>query len=116
MSDLTCRLIAAIPEDIPLNRVLRRHREHCLRCQADDAKTTGVSRNLSSLETETLKAPEGLATDVMIRLGQQDGSDPRRPLVVRLAVKWATTGVVVLASAVALAAGIVSRLRRSGSS
>lgn len=115
MSDLTCRLIAAIPDDTPLNRVLRKHRDRCLRCQADDARVSGVSRDLSSLGEETFRAPEGLATNVMTRLGAQDGSDPRRPLVTRLVVRWATTGIVLIASAVAVAAGIASRLRRSGS-
>ena len=45
MSDLTCRLIAALPNDMPLNRVLRRHRDRCLRCQADDARVVGVTRD-----------------------------------------------------------------------
>lgn len=112
MTDLTCRLIAAIPDDMPLNRVLARHRDHCLRCQADDARTSGVSRELSTLGGETLRAPAGLATTVMTRLGAQDGADPRRPVVQRVAMRWATTALVVLASGVAIAAGIIARTRR----
>jgi hypothetical protein len=113
MSQLTCRLIAAIPDDMPLNRVLRRHRDRCLRCQADDARVTGVTRDLSALGGETFKAPEGLATNVMTSLGSQDGSDPRRPLVNRLIIRWAAAGLAVIATAVAIGAGIVTRLRKS---
>lgn len=111
MSDLTCRLIAAIPDDMPLNRVLARHRDHCLRCQADDARISGVSRELSTLGGETLRAPAGLATTVMTRLGAQDGADPRRPVAQRVAMRWATAAVIVLATAAAVAAGIISRAR-----
>lgn len=113
MSDhLTCRLIAVLPGDVPLNRVLARHRDRCLRCQSVDARTSGVARELSTLSGETLRAPDGLATTVMTRLGSQDGADPRRVLVIRVAVRWSATALVLLATAAAIAASIVSRMRR----
>lgn len=115
MSELTCRLIASIPEGTPLNRVLAKHKEHCLRCQADDARSSGVSRELAGLSGQTLSAPEGLATNVLSRLPAQDGSDPRRPLVVRVAVRWSATALVILATAIAVVAGILSRSKRSRS-
>lgn len=112
MSDLTCRLIAALPGDARLNRVLRRHRDRCLRCQADDARVVGVTRRLSTLGGEVVPAPQGLASDVITRLGPQDGSDPRRPIVMRVIVRWAATGLVLLASAVAVGAALAARMRR----
>lgn len=116
MSALTCRLIAALPEEMPLNRVLSTHRERCLRCQADDARVTGVTRELSTLGQEVVPAPAGLATTVITRLGPQDGADPRRPIVIRLVVRWAATALVVLATAVAIGAAVASRIhRKSGS-
>ncbi|OFW62241.1 MAG: hypothetical protein A2135_01000 [Actinobacteria bacterium RBG_16_67_15] len=111
MSDLTCRLIAALPNDMPLNRVLRRHRDRCLRCQADDARVVGVTRRLSTLGGEVVPAPEGLASHVITRLGPQDGSDPRRPIVTRVIVRWAATGLVLLATAVAVGAALAARMR-----
>ena len=113
MSELTCRLIAAIPDGMPLNRVLRRHRERCLRCQADDARVTGVTRQLSSLGDEVVKAPEGLASTVLTRLGPQDGADPRRPIVMQFLLRWAATALVLLASAVAIGAAVGARVRRT---
>ena len=114
MTSLTCRLIASLPEGAPLNRVLRRHKEHCLRCQAADARTVGVSRRLSTLGGEVVPAPDGLATSVMTRLGPQDGADPRRPIVVRVAVRWAAAALVLLASVAAVAAAFTTRIRRGG--
>jgi hypothetical protein len=116
MSELTCRLIAAIPGDMPLNRVLSRHRDRCLRCQADDARVSGVTRQLSTLGGEVVKAPEGLASTVMTSLGPQDGADPRRPILIRVVVRWAATVLVLLATAVAVGAAVASRMRRSRTS
>lgn len=112
MSELTCRLITAIPDGMPLNRVLSRHRERCLRCQADDARVTGVTRELSTLGQEVVPAPAGLATTVITRLPRQDGADPRRPIVIEFAVRWAAAALVVLATAVAIGAAVSSRMRR----
>ena len=113
MSELTCRLIAAIPNDMPLNRVLSRHRDRCLRCQADDARVTGVSRQLSTLGDEVVRAPAGLASTVITRLGPQDGADPRRPIVMQVMLRWAATALVVLATAVAVGAALATRMRRT---
>jgi anti-sigma factor RsiW len=109
MSPLICRLVSTVPPDTPLNRVLEAHREQCLRCQADVARSTGMSRDLSSIGHETLVAPEGLATTVMSRLPAQDGSDPRRPLVVRLAVRYSVAGVIGVATIAALLARAITR-------
>lgn len=114
MSSITCRLVSMIPPDMPLNRVLQAHRDQCTTCRNDLAGSTGVSRRLSTLGGETLRAPDGLATSVMSRLGEQDGVDPRRPLVVRLAVKYSAVAVVGLATVAALIAGVISRRIRSG--
>ena len=114
MTELTCRLIAAIPDDMPLNRVLSRHRDRCLRCQADDARVTGVSRQLSTLGDEVVPAPAGLASTVITRLGPQDGADPRRPIVMQFVVRWAAAALVLLATAVAVGAALASRMRRGG--
>ena len=113
MSELTCRLIAAIPNDMPLNRTLNRHRDRCLRCQADDARVTGVSRQLSTLGDEVVKAPAGLASTVITRLGPQDGADPRRPIVIQVMLRWAATALVLLATAVAVGAAVATRMRRT---
>ena len=112
MSSITCRLVSMIPSDMPLNRVLQAHRDQCPACQADLAGSSGVARELSTLGGETLRAPDGLATTVMSRLGAQDGSDPRRPLVVRLAIKYSAIAVIGLATVAAVVAGVVSSRSR----
>jgi hypothetical protein len=98
---------------MPLNRVLSRHRDRCLRCQADDARVTGVSRQLSTLGDEVVKAPAGLASTVITRLGPQDGADPRRPIVMQVMLRWAATALVLLATAVAVGAAVATRMRRT---
>jgi len=114
MNSITCRLVSMIPPELPLNRVLQAHRDQCLTCQADLARSTGVSRELSTLSKETLPAPEGLATTVMSRLGEQDGADPRHPLVVRLAIKYSAIAVIGLATVAAVIAGVISRRSERG--
>ena len=113
MNSITCRLVSMIPGDMPLNRVLQAHRDQCVTCQADVVRSTGVSRELSTLGGETLRAPDGLATTVMSRLGRQDGTDPRHPLVVGLAIKYSAVAVVGLATVAALIARVVSRRSRA---
>jgi anti-sigma factor RsiW len=109
MSNVICRLVSMVPADMPLNRVLEAHRDQCPRCQADVAHSTGMSRELSAMGGETLRAPEGLATTVMSRLPEQDGSDPRRPLVVRIAVRYSVAAVIGVATVAALMAKALSR-------
>ena len=104
-----CRLVEMIPAEMPLNRVLEAHRAQCLRCQADAARSTGVSRELSTMSAETMRAPDGFATVVMSRLPAQDGSDPRRPLVVRLAVRYSVAALIGVATVAALIARALSR-------
>jgi len=62
-----------------------------------------------------VRAPEGLASTVITRLGPQDGSDPRRPIVIQVVVRWAATALVLLATAVAVGAAVAARMRRSRS-
>ena len=112
MSPVICRLVEMVPSDMPLNRVLEAHREQCLRCQADAARSTGVSRELLSMGGETMRAPDGLATTVMSRLPAQDGSDPRRPLVVRIAVRYSVAAMIGVATVAALIARALSRRPR----
>jgi len=113
VSPIICRLVEMVPSDMPLNRVLEAHREQCLRCQTDAARATGVSRELSTMSGETLRAPDGLATIVMSRLPAQDGSNPRRPMVVRIAVRYSVAAVIGIATVAALIARALSRQPRS---
>jgi anti-sigma factor RsiW len=83
-----------------------RHREVCLRCQAEAAQLRSVSRDIGGLDDEVVRAPGGFHTQVMATLPQQDASDPRRPLVMRLVVRRAVVAVVV---AVAMLAAILGR-------
>jgi hypothetical protein len=109
---ITCRLIAAMPPDRPLNRVLARHRDQCSICREAAVHSTGVARVLQDLGDETIPAPEGMAATVMTRLGHQDGSDPRRPMVRRIAIRYSAAGLVGLATVTALLARLLSRRRR----
>ena len=112
MSPVICRLVEMVPSDMPLNRVLEAHREQCLRCQADVARSTGVSRELLSMGDETMRAPDGLATTVMSRLPAQDGANPRRPMVVRIAVRYSVAAAIGVATVAALIARALSRRPR----
>lgn len=112
MKGLTCRMISALPPDAPLTGVLRRHRSSCPRCRTEAVESSGLAQELAGMGEETVSAPEGLASGVMIRLGAQDGADPRRPLLVRVALRWGAVGLVAVATLVALIAGLWSRLRR----
>jgi hypothetical protein len=112
MRGITCRLIAAMPADRRLNRVLARHRDQCTACQEALRTSTSIVEVLSDLGGETLTAPEGMTPAVMTRLGSQDGSDPRRPLVRRLVMRYSATGIVAVATVTALAARLLSRRRR----
>lgn len=108
MSTVSCKIANAIPDGSRLARLFDGHREQCLRCQADTAKIRGVSRDLGGLEEEVIRAPGGLHTQVMAALPTQDASNPRRPLVVRVAARWAT-GVGV---SVATLAAIIGKTKR----
>ena len=103
MSRIVCRLSQWLPDATPLlGRVFDRHRETCLRCQADAARLRGVSRDLSVLEGEVVSAPGGLHTQVMATLPIQDAADPRRPLVMRIVARWVTAIGVAVATLVAI--------------
>ncbi len=108
MSRIICKIANAIPDSSRLTFLFDRHREQCLRCQADAARLRGVSRDLSGLEGEMLAAPGGLHTQVMATLPAQDASNPRRPLLMRVVARWAT-GIGV---AVATLAAIIGRKSR----
>lgn len=109
---VTCRLIAAMPPDRPLNRVLSRHRDGCDVCRETLRRSSGMTRGLHDLGGETIAAPEEMATAVMTRLGPQDGSDPRRPIMRRLVMRYSVTGLVGAATVAALFARLLSRRRR----
>lgn len=112
MRRLPCRVIAAMPPDRPLNRVLERHRAGCDRCRGLERASKGMAQRLSDLGGETLPAPEGFATRVMSYIGEQDGADPRRPLVKRAAARYSAAGLIGIATIVALVARLLSRRRR----
>lgn len=112
MRRIPCRVIAAMPPDRPLNRVLERHRAGCDRCRQLERSTAGMARQLTDLRAETLPAPAGFATRVMSYIGEQDGSDPRRPLVTRAVARYSAVGLIGLATIVALVARLLSRRRR----
>lgn len=109
MTSFMCRIANAVPDNSRLTRLFDRHREHCLRCQADAARLRGVSRELGGLEGEVLPAPGGLHTHVMATLPPQDASNPRRPLLARVIARW-VTGIGV---AVATLAAIIGRRRKA---
>ena len=107
---LVCRLSSWLPNNTPLlARVFDRHRETCLRCQADAARLRGVSRDLGVLEDEVVPAPGGLHTEVMATLPRQDAANPRRPQIIRLVARWAAALGVAIAT---LAAVVGKKLRR----
>jgi len=109
---IPCRVIAAMPSDRPLNHVLERHRASCDRCRQLERSTAGMARRLNDLGAETLPAPDGLAARVMSYIGEQDGSDPRRPLVTRAVARYSAVGLIGLATLIALVARLLSRRRR----
>lgn len=108
MSSIKCRLAAAIPEGAPFGKLLDRHRETCLQCQAESVRLRGVARDLGGLEEEVISAPGGLHAEVMATLPRQDASDPRRPLLVRVAARYAAA----IGVAVATLAAILGRKTR----
>lgn len=112
MRGITCRLIAAMPPDRPLNRVLARHVDQCPTCRETVRRSSGMARGLHDLGDETLPAPEDMASTVMTRLGTQDGSDPRRPLVRRVVMRYSAAGLVGAATVTALVARLISRRKR----
>ena len=112
MRGITCRLIESLPADRPLTPLLAKHRAGCRRCKSRDQRTTGVVRELHDLSSETIQAPDGMATGVMTGLGHQDGANPRREVIRRLIVRYTTAAVVVLATITALVASLVARRRR----
>lgn len=106
---LVCRFVALLPEDTPLSGLAAVHRDRCLRCQADAARDRGVSRDLHTLSVETVRAPAAMQGRVMSRLGAQDAMDPRRTLVVRLAVKYAAAGLAAAATVAAVLTGLLKK-------
>lgn len=112
MRRIPCRVIAAMPPDRPLNRVLEKHRGGCDRCQHIERSTVGMTRQLNDLGAETVPAPDGFTTRVMSYIGEQDGSDPRAPLVKRAIARYSAAGLIGLATLVALVARLLSRRRR----
>jgi hypothetical protein len=108
----SCRLSDLMAEGF-LSRIFDGHRGRCLRCQADAARTRGVSRDLGGLEEETLQAPGGLHTQVMARLPVQDAANPRRDIVLRLVARYATAIAVAVATLAAILGRRMARGRRA---
>lgn len=109
MSRIICRLSSWLPDNTPLmSGVFDRHRESCLRCQADSARLRGVSRDLGTLEADVVRAPGGLHTQVMATLPEQDAANPRRPLLVRIIARYVTA----IGISVAMLAAILGRKGR----
>lgn len=109
MTTIACRLANAVPDNGLLSKLFDRHRDACLRCQAEAARLRTVARDLGGLEGEVYRAPGGLHTEVMATLPKQDASDPRRPLVIRVAARYAAG----LGVAVATLAAILGRKRKA---
>ncbi len=55
-----------------LTPAVRRHVEHCLRCQAEAARHRKLARALGSLGVVELVPPSGLADDVLLALDEAD--------------------------------------------
>lgn|GEM_PF-1732836 len=106
-----CFLAAVFPGEGPAS--LARHRACCLHCQAAAARKRSLRRALSGLADEVLVAPPGLQLRVLSRLGDQDAADPRRPLVVRAAARYAAAAGLALATGLAFAAGLARRQPRA---
>ena len=113
MSALMCRVTRAVPDGLGPRWWIDRHRDACLRCQAAVARERGIGRELAVLSQEVLPAPATLVPRVMARIGVQDASDPRRPLVARLAARYAAAAGVAVATGVAVFGGALRRRSRA---
>ncbi|MBN2114174.1 MAG: hypothetical protein JW785_08630 [Acidimicrobiia bacterium] len=111
MRNPLCFFASRFPGEGPA--FLARHRACCLRCQAAAARERSLRRALPGLADEVLVAPPGLQSGVLCRLGEQDAADPRRPLVVRAAARYAAAAGLVLATGLAFAAGLARRQSRA---
>ncbi len=109
MNPTVCRMARLAP----LSPKARAHRAACLRCQAADARSRMVHRELAAMEDEVVPAPRQLASSVVTRLGTQDAIDPRRPLVARLAARYAAAAGVGAATVAAVVTGILRRKSRA---
>lgn len=109
MTQVRCRAARLAP----FSPQARSHRASCLRCQASDARSRLVDRELAAMGREVVPAPRQLASAVVDRLGTQDAIDPRRPLVARLAARYAAMAGVGVATAAALISGIIRRRSRA---
>ena len=105
--NLRCRLAAVVP-----GRWVRRHAGHCLRCQAQVARSRALERDLRALRDDMVPAPPGLAVAILDRLPPQDSLLPRRVLVVQRVVRQATAAAVAAATGAAVAAGLLRRRKR----
>lgn len=109
MSKLTCRLVSLVSEGGPTTSWVAAHRDRCLHCQADAVRGRGLSRELNTMSSETVAAPDEIQGRVMARLGVQDASNPRRPIVVRVIARYAAAALAGIATAAAVAAGLTRR-------
>lgn len=106
MTRIVCRLSSWLPDSTPvLSRLFDRHRETCLRCQADSARLLGVSRDLGALDDEVVEAPGGFHARVMAALPTQDAADPRRPVMIRVAIRYVLVAIGIAVAALAAFVG-----------
>ena len=99
---LVCRISSIAPEMLS-----GRHRDHCLRCQAEAVRRRSLLRELGELRKEIVPAPAGLHEAVMSGLRKQDARAPRRVIVLQMAARHAAAAGVTAATAVALATGVL---------
>jgi anti-sigma factor RsiW len=107
---LRCRINRWLPAR--LDRLALAHTASCLRCQAREARSRMIRRELAALAGELLPAPSHLAAAVLARLGEQGAVDPRRRPLVRLVARHAATAGVAAAATAAVLTGLARRRSR----
>lgn len=110
MKYLRCRLNRWLPAR--LGELARAHTTSCLRCQAAEARSRMIRREMAALAGEILTAPPHLAAAVLARLGDQGAPDPVRRAIGRYAARYAAAGGVVVAAVVAFVTGMARRRSR----
>jgi hypothetical protein len=66
-----------------------------------------MARALRSLADEVVPAPPELSAAVLRRIGEQDARAPRREVVRQMIGRYAAAGGVTVATALAVAGGVV---------
>jgi hypothetical protein len=66
-----------------------------------------MARALRSLADDVVAAPPGLSAEVMRQMGHQDARAPRREVIHQMVSRYAAAGGVTVATAVAVATGVM---------